>query len=67
MMDVQTHCTIYAMQDSVAKWLRRWIANPLLFERVNSNLTTVDIILLIPILSHGCMRCVTILYSLHSR
>jgi hypothetical protein len=27
--------------DSVAEWLRRWIANPLLFERVSSNLTTV--------------------------
>ena len=27
--------------DTVAEWLRRWIANPLLFERVSSNLTTV--------------------------
>ena len=27
--------------DNVAEWLRRWIANPLLFERVSSNLTTV--------------------------
>jgi hypothetical protein len=25
----------------VAEWLRRWIANPLLFERVSSNLTVV--------------------------
>ena len=29
--------------DSVAEWLRRWIANPLLFERASSNLATVDI------------------------
>ena len=27
----------------MAEWLRRWIANPLLFERVSSNLTSVDI------------------------
>jgi hypothetical protein len=27
--------------DNVAEWLRRWIANPLLFERVSSNLTVV--------------------------
>ena len=30
--------------DTVAEWLRRWIANPLLFERVSSNLTGVDIL-----------------------
>ena len=29
--------------DSVAEWLRRWIANPLLFERASSNLATVVI------------------------
>ena len=34
---VQSACGL----DSVAEWLRRWIANPLLFERVSSNLTTV--------------------------
>ncbi len=28
-------------KDTVAEWLRRWIANPLLFERVSSNLTRV--------------------------
>ena len=27
--------------DNVAEWLRRWIANPLLIERVSSNLTVV--------------------------
>ena len=27
--------------DSVAEWLRRWIANPLLIERASSNLATV--------------------------
>ena len=27
--------------DSVAEWLRRWIANPLLFERAGSNPATV--------------------------
>ena len=31
--------------DSVAEWLRRWIANPLLFERASSNLATVEILL----------------------
>jgi len=30
------------MQDIVAEWLRRWIANPLLFERASSNLADVD-------------------------
>ena len=30
------------LTDSVAEWLRRWIANPLLFERKSSNLFTVD-------------------------
>ena len=29
-------------RDIVAEWLRRWIANPLLIERVSSNLTDVD-------------------------
>ena len=29
-------------KDSVAEWLRRWIANPLLFERESSNLSAVD-------------------------
>ena len=29
------------IQDIVAEWLRRWIANPLLFERVSSNLIDV--------------------------
>jgi hypothetical protein len=28
-------------QDNVAEWLRRWIANPLLFERESSNLSVV--------------------------
>ena len=27
--------------DNVAEWLRRWIANPLLFERESSNLSVV--------------------------
>ena len=31
-------------KDSVAEWLRRWIANPLLFERESSNLSAVDIL-----------------------
>ena len=31
-----------AKQDNVAEWLRRWIANPLLFERASSNLAVVD-------------------------
>jgi hypothetical protein len=30
-----------ALRDDVAEWLRRWIANPLLIERVSSNLTVV--------------------------
>ena len=34
-------------EDSVAEWLRRWIANPLLFERVGSNPTTVDLYFLV--------------------
>ena len=29
-------------KDIVAEWLRRWIANPLFIERVSSNLTDVD-------------------------
>jgi hypothetical protein len=29
--------------DTVAEWLRRWIANPLLFERESSNLSGVAI------------------------
>ena len=29
-------------EDTVAEWLRRWIANPLLFERESSNLSSVD-------------------------
>ena len=32
--------------DSVAEWLRRWIANPLLSERASSNLATVEFLLL---------------------
>jgi hypothetical protein len=32
--------------DNVAEWLRRWIANPLLYERVSSNLTVVVILLI---------------------
>jgi hypothetical protein len=28
-------------EDNVAEWLRRWIANPLLFERESSNLSVV--------------------------
>ena len=35
---------IGGIQDIVAEWLRRWIANPLLFERVSSNLTDVVIL-----------------------
>ena len=34
------------VRDSVAEWLRRWIANPLLSERVGSNPTTVVTLLL---------------------
>ena len=33
--------SVMGNQDNVAEWLRRWIANPLLFERVSSNLTGV--------------------------
>ena len=29
-------------EDTVAEWLRRWIANPLLFERESSNLSSVE-------------------------
>ena len=32
-------------RDDVAEWLRRWIANPLGFARVSSNLTVVDLFL----------------------
>ena len=32
-------------KDIVAEWLRRWIANPLFFERVSSNLTDVEYLL----------------------
>ena len=32
-------------KDIVAEWLRRWIANPLFIERVSSNLTDVDTLL----------------------
>ena len=28
--------------DNVAEWLRRWIANPLFFERESSNLSVVE-------------------------
>lgn len=35
------------MRDSVAEWLRRWIANPLLFERASSNLAVVAFVLLL--------------------
>ena len=38
--------------DSVAEWLRRWIANPLLFERASSNLATVVIMNL-----YGMLEC----------
>ena len=33
--------------DTVAEWLRRWIANPLLFERESSNLSGVAILFLL--------------------
>jgi hypothetical protein len=33
------HLIMY--EDNVAEWLRRWIANPLLFERESSNLSVV--------------------------
>lgn len=33
--------------DIVAEWLRRWIANPLLFERASSNLAVVAFVLLL--------------------
>jgi hypothetical protein len=36
-----TYISIKLVQDNVAEWLRRWIANPLLYERVSSNLTVV--------------------------
>ena len=32
----------WKVDDDVAEWLRRWIANPLLYERVSSNLTVVE-------------------------
>ena len=39
--------------DSVAEWLRRWIANPLLFERESSNLSDVEFFLLfLAIITH---------------
>ncbi len=31
----------HATSSSVDEWLRQWIANPLLIERVSSNLTAV--------------------------
>jgi hypothetical protein len=30
----------------VAEWLRRWIANPLLYERESSNLSSVELYVL---------------------
>ncbi len=39
------HCKCFLpwyQQDDVAEWLRRWIANPLGFARVSSNLTVVE-------------------------
>ena len=33
----------YLIFDNVSEWLRRWIANPLLFERASSNLAVVDL------------------------
>ena len=35
-----------SVDDIVAEWLRRWIANPLLFERVGSNPTIVVVFIL---------------------
>ena len=38
-------CVMFSTnEDSVAEWLRRWIANPLLFERAGSNPATVDLL-----------------------
>jgi hypothetical protein len=42
--------------DTVAEWLRRWIANPLLFERACSNHACVDEILVVPISLISCFR-----------
>jgi hypothetical protein len=41
---------VYVAYDIVAEWLRRWIANPLLFECVSSNPTDVESLLLILVL-----------------
>ena len=38
------------VEDIVAEWLRRWIANPLLYERESSNLSDVDIFLVYEVL-----------------
>jgi hypothetical protein len=38
-LNIISHIVI--VSDIVAEWLRRWIANPLLFERESSNLSDV--------------------------
>ena len=61
---------IYRVKDSdtVAEWLRRWIANPLLFERVSSNLTGVDILPFAAVLHYqeSMMISTTISFNLMS-
>ena len=54
--------------DTVAEWLRRWIANPLLFERVSSNLTGVDILPFAAVLHYqeSMMISTTISFNLMS-
>ena len=41
MYSVNTWSMKHEILDNVAEWLRRWIANPLDFVRVSSNLTIV--------------------------
>jgi hypothetical protein len=42
-VDIANYTGYYA-SDNVAEWLRRWIANPLLYERESSNLSVVVLI-----------------------
>ena len=45
--------------DSVAEWLRRWIANPLLFERAGSNPAAVGLIFASTYTEKARMICTT--------
>ena len=59
------------LTDSVAEWLRRWIANPLLFERKSSNLFTVDFFRLftktVPTVQGASIRKICYLIMMNNR